>query len=214
MDRWLINVGRLALVFVVGFTVRHYGHGLFHTASTFPDSTDAPLSVGNAADIPAISDIPDVQVAYYDVDATDAAAIRAEMNDKRPHDAGGNHFDALSNWYYRWHWDPAPEGGCGNANVVVDFDARVILPRLTHPNALTPQVAGAWNAYIAAVKKHQSVQIRQAYAGRQWVANEVRNATCEDANAAVSRAAADTEKQIEAYDTSTNHGAIEGAVFG
>jgi hypothetical protein len=66
---------------------------------------------------------------------------------------------------------------------------------------------------MAALTQHQANQIRQAYGGRQWIANEVRNATCEGANAAGTRAAADIQRQIDAYDSSTDHGAIEGAVF-
>jgi predicted secreted Zn-dependent protease len=212
--RWLMIVGRLALVFVVGFVVRHYGYSLSRPASGFPQSTDSPLQSGDSADIPAVSDIPDVQVAYYAVDASDVAGIRAEMNAKRPHDSGGDRFDALSNWNYRWHWDAPSDGSCGNSNAVVDFDARIILPRLSHPEALSPEAAARWNAYMAALTKHQANQLRQAYGGRQWVANEVRNAACENANEAGTRAAADISAQIQAYDASTNHGAAEGAVFG
>jgi predicted secreted Zn-dependent protease len=134
------------------------------------------------------------------------------MDAKGPSDGKGKRFDGFSNWNYRWHWNAGPDG-CGNENVVVDFEARLILPRLTHADALSPQLAGTWKAYMAALTQHQANQIRQAYGGRQWIANEVRNATCEGANAAGTRAAADIQRQIDAYDSSTDHGAIEGAVF-
>jgi predicted secreted Zn-dependent protease len=139
--------------------------------------------------------------------------IKAEIAAKRPEDGFGHRYDALTSWNYSWRWDGTSDGSCGVGGAVVKFNAQMQLPRLAHRQAVNPAVASAWNRYITALKKHEANHVRQAWQGREWVANEVRNSTCDEANRAGRRAIADIQVQSDNYDDYTRHGAIEGAVF-
>lgn len=169
---------------------------------------------GQDISISALDGIPNVSVDYYDVDATNSAAIRRELNAKGPIDRNGQHFDAHTHWDYRWNWGSTPDGSCGVANADVSFSAIIRLPHLTHFAALKPEVAQAWRSYMSALAFHEAGHVRNGYGGRDTVANAVRSSSCADANAAGDNAVAHLGEEDERYDDRTDHGANDGATFG
>ena len=172
----------------------------------------APGRTADAAAIPALRGIPNVSVSYYDIEATDAAGIKSELRSKSIR-WDKKRFNAWTDWNYRWSWNAAPNGGCGAATARVTFDAKVTLPRLANPNALRPDVAQAWRAYMDALIRHEANHVREAYEGRILVGNAVRSSGCISANEAGELAIAQLNYAAAIYDERTKHGALDGAVF-
>ena len=160
-ERGLLGYGlSVALGLAVAFVVWPHVHG---TPQKMVSAGDVAASSSGSADaaraIPAFASFSNVTVAYYDIDATDAAAIKEQLGERGPHlhDA---QFEGLTNWYYRWHWDPAPTGGCGAANANVSVEAHVVLPRLARIHSVTPRVARAWRSYMDALTRHVELLMR------------------------------------------------------
>lgn len=170
-------------------------------------------STAAAAAIPALRGIPNVSVSYYDIEATELAAIKSELRAKSIRWGEKRRLKAWTNWYYRWSWDGAPNGGCGTANARITFESRVTLPRLANPNALRPEVAQTWQTYIDAQIRHEANHVRQAYEGRTLVTDAIRSSGCQNAQAAGRLAVAKLNYALATYDERTKHGAREGAVF-
>lgn len=169
-------------------------------------------SRSEAAAVPALRGIPNVSVSYYDIEATDAAGIKAELRASGIR-WGRKRFRALTNWNYKWHWDAVPGGGCGTAHARVKFDAKVTLPRIANPDSLSPEVARAWQPYMDALIRHEANHVWLAYEGRLLVADAVRSSGCTSANAAGQLAIAKVNYESAKYDERTKHGVREGARF-
>lgn len=167
-------------------------------------------SRSEAAAVPALRGIPNVSVSYYDIEATDAAGIKAELG-ARGIRWGRKRFRALTTWNYDWHWDAAPGGGCGTAGAQVKFEAKVTLPRHANPDALSPQIARAWKSYMEALIRHEANHVRLAYDGRLLVADAVRSSGCGSADAAGELAIAKINYESAKYDERTYYGWREGA---
>lgn len=165
-----------------------------------------------AAAIPALRGIPNVYVSYYDIQATDAAGIKAELKASGIR-WGDQRFRALTRWDYRWRWDANPDGGCGTANARVTFRGWITLPRLANPNALSPEVARAWQSYMSSLIRHEANHLRLAYGGRLLVGHAVRASGCATANAAGELAMARISYESAKYDERTYYGWREGAQF-
>ena len=168
---------------------------------------------GEQVSIPAIAAAPNVSLDYYDVDGTDAAAIRHDLDAKGPVDAGGRHLDAETRWHYDWHWPATADGSCGTPKADVSFSAVIRLPRLTHFADLKPGLAQAWRSYMTALVRHEAGHVANGFEGRDAITAAVRSSSCADANAAGQQAIAALGGKDADYDRRTNHGATEGASF-
>lgn len=209
-SRFKRHFGRAFIVCFVGFFVRH-----FHWGQNTPSADQAARytgSAGAAAAIPALAGYPDLTVAYYDIDAVEPEAIRAQLAERHLHADDGD-YEAYTQWYYQWHWDAAPNGGCGTSNAEVTLKTKVILPRLTHLDSVRPAVASAWRSYVDALAKHEAGHVRLAEDGRATVGDAVRTSSCADANTA-GQHALDRLRQDQAdYDRRTDHGRNQGVTF-
>lgn len=204
-----------ALAIAAGLLYLYSHHGT-HESRRVSASDAAAIERTIAGEDLAISPlhgIPNVSVDYYDIDATDTATIRAELNARGPIDEG-RHFDANTRYYYHWNWDNGADGSCGTANADISFNAVIRLPHLTHFAALEPDVAQAWRAYMTALAFHEAGHVRNGYDGRDRVASAVRSASCADANAAGQEAIERLGEEDRGYDDRTRHGENDGAAFG
>jgi predicted secreted Zn-dependent protease len=174
------------------------------------EATASSGSTGAAAAIPAFAGLPNVAVAYYDIDATDPAGIRAQLDERGPR-FKGKQFAAITNWYYRWSWDDGAFGRCGTANAKVTLESNVLLPRLVHIDSVDPAVARAWHSFFDALTRHEAGHVRLASEGRAVVADAVRSSSCGDANAAGRSAIQALDKTQAEYDLRTRHGRRDGA---
>lgn len=162
---------------------------------------------------PGFDGIPNVSFDYYDLAGRDPKAIRAAMVEVRPTDPNdGERVDALTRWAWRWSWQTTP-GGCDLANVNLTYSATVRLPRLKDRAVVPANVLKDWDAYIAALERHEAGHVRNSYAGRAEIRSAIAGATCATANAVAMAAVARVSARDMDFDRLTHHGRDGGAVF-
>ena len=166
-----------------------------------------------AQTIDAFAGIPNLHFEFYEVSGSDAVAIRAQIDSRRPADPRDptTTFDAATDWSIRGRWRGDGHGSCDLASTVISYAATVTLPRLV--GEVPDTVRTAWDRYIAALERHEAGHARYAYDHRFDVLGAVKRATCGTASAAAAKAIAQIAAHDRAYDTETQHGMAEGATF-
>lgn len=154
-----------------------------------------------------LSGAPIRSVHFYDLDATDLAAIKAQLRERGPINDGKS-FEARTDWRIRWRWKGLPDGSCGTSNAVARLDLEITLPRLTA--AVTPDVAEKWDRYMSALVEHEAGHARIAADHLSAVEAAIRRSSCAEANAAGERELDVIRRRNRQYDVYTRHGAREG----
>jgi predicted secreted Zn-dependent protease len=167
-----------------------------------------PASSAFAGPRDPFAGIPNITFQYYDVSGRNPQAIRVSMNAERPIDPhDGMPDDAVTVWTYHWRYRDGPEGCEGK----VDFSARVILPRLR--GRVSTVVAARWQTYMARLRIHEAGHARIAYARMGDIKNAFRNASCTAADRMASAILDEVRRDNAEYDSKTDHGMRQGAVF-
>jgi predicted secreted Zn-dependent protease len=170
-----------------------------------------------AAAEPAITE----DVRFYPVTGATIADIRADLRTKRLRDMTGAYGDARTSWRVRWRFDTAdgPEGGCALANVRVEIIVRTLAPELSPEAALSGEDRARFDAYHAALLRHENRHREIAVEGARRIEAAL-NATPSTASCGDIRSSANTRADAEldalnarsvAYDRATRHGRLEGA---
>jgi predicted secreted Zn-dependent protease len=180
------------------------GAGSWFVHQPAPTAPTAPISLTNY-----VQNVPNVQISYYDIYAVESAAIRTELNKKRPFNDG----DAHTNWHYSWRWDGGPNGECGTKSARVTFSGLVTLPRLANASKVSSATAADWSRYMSALIRHEAGHLSQAYNAQHSLIEAIRNADCATANSAGEEAVKAMRRQDIEFDRRTNHGMRNGAVF-
>ncbi|MGY4397486.1 putative secreted Zn-dependent protease [Sphingomonas sp. UYAg733] len=175
-------------------------------------SLSAPVAIAQSTD--AFAGVPDITYAYYDVAGITASDLRLAIDEVRPTDPhDGKKVDALSNWGMTWSQKGDGKGGCDLASITLSFSATVVMPRLTAPASLSPELRARWQIYIAALEKHEAGHLRYAYDHHDEVLTAIRGATCATIDAAATAAIEKIDQYNIEYDRQTRHGETQGAVF-
>ena len=169
----------------------------------------APIS----AQIPLAS-VPGVTRSYYDVTGSNADQVRAAIDKARPTDPNdGLRVDALTSSHYAWRWPGNGKGGCDLSGAKVTFTATMLLPRLAQDALLSSMARKRWDAYIMALERHETTHVTNAYSIHGELADAIKSATCETANAAGLQVLAKANAIDLAFDKRTRHGQTEGVPF-
>ena len=158
--------------------------------------------------------IPHVTIAYRPIAGATLDALSAALEASADHPAQGGSSYAHTDWSIRWHWHGAGAGAaCRIRSVEMTFGAVVTLPRLAEAQALDPTLAARWDAFAAAIARHEAGHARRAWAGVPAVRRAILAASCDFADAA-GRAAVHQVTLAQAdYDRATRNGATQGAHF-
>jgi predicted secreted Zn-dependent protease len=152
-------------------------------------------------------------MVYYAVGGVTPAQLRERLDARAPKSPGGYRGDAYTRWEYRWNWPGYGSANCSLAQAVVRLRVVVSFPRWTHPKAAPASLAAAWRRYTRALARHEQGHVDYAFARYPAVVRAIKRATCGTANAAALAQLELIRKHDVAYDSSTQHGATQGARF-
>lgn len=163
---------------------------------------------------PALQNIPNLAIDYYDVDGLTPNQIRQSINAKRLVDPNDSQpVDAINSWHMEWRYSIAEDGKCLPATVAIVFSATVRLPRLTTLGRVSGPVRARWLRYYEALTRHEVGHLAYAHAHVRDVEAAMRAASCETlSNAGHAAITQISDYELE-YDRITNHGLREGATF-
>lgn len=163
-------------------------------------------------------------VHYYDIQGSNASELRQQMSILGPPDADSRKiFDARTDWEIAWrfYYQNSLSGDCSIARAEVDVNLTFTFPRWLTPAEVSPDLLQKWEAYQRALTAHEEHHAELALAGGEAIYNAILAvppaAACPDLENSANAAARQTFNQIQAqqaeYDSETNHGATQGAVF-
>lgn len=191
-------------------------------AASLPLTVVTPQSAVTTSPDPAIQ--VSRRVNYYDIRGSSASDLRQQMSALGPPDLRSNKiFDARTDWEIAWrfYYKNSLLGDCAIARAEVDVNLVFTFPRWLTPAEASPGLVEKWNAYQQALTTHEEQHAELAIAGGKTIYDAILAvppaATCpalEDvANAAARQVFDQIQAQQERYDSDTNHGASQGAVF-
>ncbi len=157
------------------------------------------------------------QQVYYDVEGDEAGAMYESMAARRPQRDNGVAV-ATTEWQARIEWTPKQElPGCRLDATWVRLSFTVILPRWTPPLDVDAELVTRWNAFLLAVRSHESRhrEITIAEAGDlAETLRALRSPSCAQLQQRVSflrrKFLDDAERLNYEYDEATANGGSEG----
>lgn len=172
------------------------------------------LALVGPARADALDDVPGVKIVTYPVSGTDSVSLQRSIKSQRQTDPmTGKAYDALTRWRVNWRWSGDGHGGCDLANVRVELRIEVTLPELTDPERLPADVLQRWNAYLAALRRHEAGHARHAFEGVEDIRQAISHGDCAHANDR-GRAVVQRLNQFDLdYDRDTQHGVLQGTIL-
>ncbi len=176
----------------------------------------ASPSSSTAVPIPTVVtsiDISYAKISYYDVSGSTESEIREHLNALSPTGPDGYRGDALTTWDIRWTWEGYGSETCALKSVTVTYDIHIQFPRWTPSGEVSPELVTKWNNYILALVKHEKWHVDNVVTNLPKVVSAIRQGTCTTAEATGQAILTGIRKNDLDYDTRTNHGETQGAVF-
>jgi predicted secreted Zn-dependent protease len=172
----------------------------------------ASTSVAEAAR--GLSDIPNLSVAYYDVQGRRPEAIRRSIERLGPTDPSGKgRVHALTTWEYQWGWPRGP-GGCDLAEAEVSYTIEVLLPRPAEYDLLPKHERERWDRYMSGLVAHERNHALIVAGGARELERAIKSAEdCEAASMAAKRVMEGLAAANREYDRKTRHGIAEGIIY-
>ncbi len=163
-------------------------------------------------------------IHYYDIQGNSASDLRQQMSTLGPPDKkSGKIFDARTDWEIAWrfYYQNSLGGDCSIARAEVDVNLTFTFPRWLTPAEVSPGLLQKWENYQRALTAHEEHHAKLALAGGEAIYSAILAvppaAACPDLESSANAAARQTFQQVQAqqekYDSETNHGATQGAVF-
>ncbi len=159
---------------------------------------------------------------YYDVVGDSAEALRTQIQALRPRGEDGGRYDAYTRWKLEWRYLYREQrDGCRRTSFRTHLTTTIHLPRWQAPPDATPDLRQRWEAYVAALDRHErhheALAIEAADALERRVGAIDRAADCKtleaEVNAAGEAVIEDYRARQRAYDVETGHGRSEGVRF-
>jgi predicted secreted Zn-dependent protease len=191
------------------------------SASSVPTQTSAPQAPMPTEMLPTATldsvelAFSQAQVTYYDISGSTEAELRAQMTALGPVDPHDNnkHVDAYVDWNISWNWPGYGTSDCDLSSAEVGYELSVTMPRWTPSADANPELVAKWENYIRALKTHEAGHLENIINNYQTVLTAIQSATCDTADAAATTSLETLRKSDAVYDSETNHGATQGAVF-
>lgn len=182
----------------------------------------AGLAIASAAPYAPAEVRHTAERSYYDVVGDSAQVLRAQIDALRPRGEDGGRYDAYTLWKLEWRYlYREHRDGCRRASLRTYLATTIHLPRWQAPPDAAAALVQRWEAYVAALdrheRRHEAIAIEAAEALERRVGAIDRAADCKtleaEVNAAGEAVIQDYKARQRAYDVETGHGRSEGVRF-
>jgi len=163
----------------------------------------------------------DERTEHYAINGASAADLRREMSANGPAGAGGRRFDGHTRWNVSWrYWYRQGGGRCAIERVETSVKVAVVMPKWDDGRA-PADLRARWQRYYAALLEHEMGHRRHGVdAGNEIdraIAALPPQSNCDALGARANAAGNDVIRKYNQrdldYDSTTNHGATQGARF-
>jgi predicted secreted Zn-dependent protease len=199
------------------------------TKVTDPIETCVPLS-GSVAPTPlALSENSTGlqqqidQPLSYQIFGNSDSTLRSQIRQCAPKDDGqaGASFAAQTNYRLLWRYKYIDDGGmCKISDASVSIHINQVLPQWQPRSGAPKALVGEWNNFMRAVATHENGHVTLDLQYAQNLLDDLRNfppTPCSQLQESVSHLASTDIAQLaqanDNYDSTTNHGATQGAIL-
>jgi predicted secreted Zn-dependent protease len=158
----------------------------------------------------------------YDVHGTSIAELRAGLRRNGIRMNDGSTYDALTSWVVRWEYDyDRTINTCSVDDFRAVVDVTIRYPRWISDDDTPLPLTDTWDDYLHSLIRHEQghrdIAVAAADALTRSVSALSPAATCADLDRTVEALGRSFMKRLSreqvAYDTATDHGAMQGAVL-
>lgn len=159
---------------------------------------------------------------YYDIRGNDEKELRRQMGQNGTQWDDGKTYDSVTSWDINWDYgyDSAPQG-CKIASFRTILKITFRFPKWLRTDNAPQPLAAKWDDYIKKLVLHENghrdLAVRAAAKISRAVAELPTARSCADLDREVRalglEIAAKLNRDEKEYDTTTNHGMAQGAVF-
>lgn len=161
---------------------------------------------------------------YYVIHGSNAETLRKQMHDLGPLD-GDKRYDAYTRWHihweYQWHYDRPSKNPCYVTNVLVSANIDQTSPRWENERDASPALQTQWQTYLANLMTHENGHVTNGWDAAAEIESELMNMpampNCRALQTALDKRAHEIIQQHKdwdkTYDSDTNHGRTQGAIF-
>jgi len=170
----------------------------------------------------AAEPVIDEATEYRDISGDSQAALSAALERIAQSMPVGHRYYADTHWQLSWNFRvESDDDGCHLSSATTALNVRTTLPRWTAPAKAPADLIKRWNAFSAALRTHEDGHRRIAVDAAQAIADRVNKAapardcaTLKQAIGTLAQSILDDYRAKELdYDTTTDHGRKQGAVF-
>ena len=163
-----------------------------------------------------------VRSVYYQIEGSSAEQLRTQLDKLGPLDESGQHFAAKTDGNLSWTWSYSEGGGqCSLHDISAELEISFTLPRWTPPAEAPAELVDKWNKFTAALQTHENghkeINIKAVNDFLAFAKALPSYPTCDELKQALNKAGQDvidkTRQENIAYDSQTQHGRTQGAVF-
>lgn len=156
----------------------------------------------------SLAELGQVNIYYYPVEGESQAALRASMDRNKRHG-----WDAYTQWRVYWTWPGRGQARCDMSRASLSTSLTLSFPQWRPPVQAEPGLVRRWDGYVAGLSRHEREHLENARAGFERIRQIIGRGNCETAEAEIQAVLAGMRAFDIAYDSETQHGRIQGAVF-
>lgn len=159
---------------------------------------------------------------YYEVCGCCETDINSDLKQKCIKWTDGNKYDSVTNWKLKWDYShSSAAGACAPDSFTVTVDITFQLPKWVRTADAPQSLADKWDRYIkkllAHEQGHRDIAVEAANELTRSVGDLPPSRTCAELDRSVQAMSHERMNKLiddqKRYDTVTNHGRTQGAVF-
>ncbi|MEM6475688.1 MAG: DUF922 domain-containing protein [Pseudomonadota bacterium] len=158
----------------------------------------------------SFADYPRTKIEYYTVSATNPRDLRRQIRNRGPGDSGGGTVTARAFYTFKW---TLRTNGPKRCKARLTIDSKVIFPKHSNPNGLSPELRADWERFIRELERHEMQHIRLAYRALPKLRAALENGHCKSAYNRAAKVEAALNRQQRAFDAGPEGAVAHGMLF-
>jgi predicted secreted Zn-dependent protease len=158
-------------------------------------------------------DIPNADIVYYDISGSTGEELRNQLDRYGLTGPDGYRGDAATVWHIEWTWDGYGMETCDLQTVTETHEVKVTMPRWIPTDEASPELIEKWGKYVLALANHEKGHVDNVILNIPVLLDSIRRADCTTAEGKAQEVLMRIRQYDLDYDSRTNHGETQGAVF-
>jgi predicted secreted Zn-dependent protease len=152
--------------------------------------------------------IPTPVVVYYQVEGKNETDLVKEIQSKGPSGYAG-----YTNWNIRWGWPGYGQAECDLSKTWIKLKITLTLPEWDPPAGVSSELIEKWTLFSQDLHTHEQGHVDNVIRAMPLILNSIQRSDCITADSAAEHVLDELRGWDVQYDSKTDHGRTQGAVF-